>query len=226
MSLFSFGRKNPDSAEETCVQIAEECRDLQSAATRGELGEKIAVLVLRHTPADIQQMKRNFSKKIQDLEPAYRDQLTKKINEHLLGTWQTIRLRQQQGVFARMNNMVTPQQKAYWDMVAGQCSPDRDQNVRIRFLNYLLAGFCMFVLREPGHPPGTPFPGGDTVQLIDGVYYCPVREKSGDVDSALCPFCPALQTPEIGYLKPPVGGSEHKKQEFIDNCYRYHNFNG
>jgi uncharacterized protein (UPF0305 family) len=226
MSLFSFGRKNPDNAEETCVQIAEECRDLQSASTRGELGEKIAVLVLSHSPADIQLMKRNFGKKIQDLDPEYRERLTNKINEHLLGTYQAIRLRQQQGVFAQMNDMVTPQQKTYWDMVAGQCSHDGDLNVRIRFLNYLLAGFCMIVLREPGHPAGTPFPGGDTVQIIDGVYYCPAREKSGEVDSALCPFCPALQTPEIGYLKPPVGGSEHKKQEFIDNCYRYHNFNG
>jgi uncharacterized protein (UPF0305 family) len=96
----------------------------------------------------------------------------------------------------------------------------------MRFLNYLLAAFCMFVLNEPGHPVGTPFPGGDAVQLIDGIYYCPVREKAGDVDSALCPFCPARQTPGIGYLRPPVNGSEHRKQEFIDNCYRFHNFNG
>ena len=111
-------------------------------------------------------------------------------------------------------------------MVIGQCTATGDSNPRIRFLNYLLAAFCMFVLDEPGHPVGTPFPGGDTVQLIDGIYYCPVREKAGDVDAALCPFCPARQTPDIGYLRPPVNGSEHRKQEFIDNCYRYHNFNG
>jgi uncharacterized protein (UPF0305 family) len=170
-------------------------------------------------------MKRNFGKKVQDLTPEYRDELTKKINEHLLGTFQTIRLRNQQGAFGAMKEPVTLVQTSYWDMVAGQCGPG-EGDPRIRFLNYLLAAFCMFVLKEPGHPVGTPFPGGDTVQQIEGVYYCPVREKAGDVDSALCPFCPAHQTPEIGYLRPPVDGSEHRKQEFIDNCYRYHNFNG
>jgi uncharacterized protein (UPF0305 family) len=225
MSLFSFANKKHSEADYHCVQIAEECRDLQQAATRGELGEKIAVLVLRHSPADILQMKRNFSKKVQDLSPEYRDQLSLKINEHLLGTYQTIRLRNQQGAFSSMMEPVTPLQKSYWEMVAGQCTAG-EGNPRIRFLNYLLAAFCMFVFGEPGHPVGTPFPGGDTVQQIDGVYYCPVREKAGDVDAALCPFCPALQTPEIGYLRPPVDGSEHRRQEFIDNCYRYHNFNG
>jgi uncharacterized protein (UPF0305 family) len=225
MSLFTFGKKNPGTSPEECRQIAEECRDLATAGTRGELGTKIAVLVLRHSPSDIQQMKRNFGKKTEDLEPEYRDRLTKKINEHLLGTFQTIRLRNQQGAFGPMKEPVTPLQKSYWEMVVTQCSTG-EGNLRIRFLNYLLAAFCMFVLREPGHPVGTPFPGGDTVQLIEGVYYCPVREKAGDVDAALCPFCPALQTPEIGYLRPPVDGSEHRKQEFIDNCYQYHNFNG
>jgi uncharacterized protein (UPF0305 family) len=226
MASFLFINKNHRDAEDTCAQITSECRDLQLAATRGELGMKLAILTLRHSPADIQQMRRNFGKNIQELTPEYRDRLTQKVNEHLLGTYQTIRLRHQQGSFGTMREPVTLHQKSYWDMVIGQCTDTGDSNSRIRFLNYLLAAFCMFVLKEPGHPVGTPFPGGDTVQLIDGIYYCPVREKAGDVDAALCLFCPARQTPGIGYLRPPLNGSEHRKQEFIDNCYRYHNFNG
>lgn len=226
MALFLFINKNHSDTDNACPQIMSECRDLQLAVTRGDLGKKIALLVLRHSPADIQQMKRNFGTKVQDFTPEYRDRLTVKINEHLLGTYQTIRLRHQQGSFGIMREPVTQQQKYYWDMVIGQCTGAGTSNPRICFLNYLLAGFCMLVLGEPGHPVGTPFPGGDTVQLIDGIYYCPVREKAGDVDSALCPFCPARQTPVIGYLHPPVNGSEHRKQEFIDNCYRFHNFNG
>ena len=76
----------------------------------------------------------------------------------------------------------------------------------------------MFVQGLPGHPVGMPFPGGDKVEVIDGSHYCPVRETANDVDAALCPFCPALQTPEIGYLRPPVQASEYRKQEFIRNC--------
>ena len=111
-------------------------------------------------------------------------------------------------------------------MVAAQCSSGSEEQARLRFLKFLLEGFCMLVQGLPGHPVGMPFPGGDRVAVVDGTYCCPVREKANDVDSALCPFCPAVQTPEIGYLKPPVRGSEYRKQEFIEQTYKYHHFNG
>jgi uncharacterized protein (UPF0305 family) len=200
---------------------------LQKAKNRGDLGEHIAFLVLQYSPAEIQQMKQNFSYRIRDITPEYRDRLTKKITEHLLGTYQRIRLLQQQGAFKTMHETLTEQQKDYWKMAGEQCREESDSDIpSIRFLKYLLAGFCMLVLNEPGHPAGTPFPGGDTVQFTSGVYYCPVREKANDVDAALCPFCPALQTPEIGYLRPPINPSEQKKQEFIEHCHKFHNFNG
>jgi len=207
--------------------IALQCRDLQLAETRGELGERIAALVLQYSPVKIQRMKRNFSNKVKDITPDYRDRLTKKITEHLLGTYQRIRLAQQQGSFKTMHEPVTELQRKYWDMAGEQCRYcDGEDDPSIRFLKYLLSAFCMLVLNEPGHPAGTPFPGGDSVQFTGGVYYCPVRDKANDVDAALCPFCPALQTPEIGYLKPPTNPSEHQKQEFIEHCHKFHNFNG
>ena len=146
MTLFPVSRNDHCDTGNTCAGIANECRDLKQAATRGELGTKIAFLVLRHSPNDIQQMKRNFGKKIEEFPPEYRERLTLKINEHLLGTYQTIRLRHQQGSFGAMKEPVTDPQKSYWDMVIGQCTATGDSNPRIRFLNYLLAAFCMFVL--------------------------------------------------------------------------------
>jgi uncharacterized protein (UPF0305 family) len=222
-----FGKSAPADAPVSCDMISRQCQELKEAKTRRELGEDIARLVLAHSPADIQRMKRNFETKVQNLSSDYRDRLTTKITEHLLGTYQRIRLAQQQGIFRSMHAPVSEDQKKYWDMVAGQCNgiSGRDEPA-IRFLKYLLAGYCMLVLNEPAHPVGTPFPGGDEVELTAGVYYCPVREKAGDVDAALCPFCPARQTPEIGYLRPATRPTERTKQEFIDNCYRYHNFNG
>jgi len=207
--------------------IAQKCLYLQQAKNRGDLGERIALLVSEHSPVEIERMKQNFSNKIQDITPEYRDRLAKKITEHLLGTYQRIRLFQQQGVSKTLHEPVTEQQKKFWDMAGEQCrGDDGGESPSIRFLKYLLAGFCMLVLFEPGHPAGTPFPGGDSVQFTGGVYYCPVREKANDVDAALCPFCPALQTLEIGYLRPPINPSEHRKQEFIEHCHKFHNFNG
>ena len=228
MSLFPFLKPGKPADEKSCSAIAMDCRDLASAATQGDLGEKIASIVLRHSPSDIQQMKRNFETKVKDLSPDYRERLTRKITEHLLGTYQRIRLDSQQGIFRTLQQPVNREQQKYWEMVAGQCH-DEDAGAdapKIRFLKYLLAGYSMLVVGEPGHPVGTPFPGGDEVEFTDGIYYCPVRDKAGDVDSALCPFCPARQTPSIGYLRPATKPSERNRQEFIDNCYRYHNFNG
>lgn len=222
-----FRKPDPSPPDESCGQIARTCQRLKEAKTRGELGAAIAGLVLRHSPADIQRMKRNFETKVQDLAPEYRDRLTRKISGHLLGTYQRIRLDDQQGMFKTLRQEVAGEQGKYWDMVAGQCREEEAGDAPvIRFLKYLLAGYCMLVLDEPGHPVGTPFPGGDEVEFTDGICYCPVREKTGDVDAALCPFCPARQTPGIGYLRPATRPTERTRQELIDNCYRYHNFNG
>jgi uncharacterized protein (UPF0305 family) len=209
------------------INPAQMCLYLQQANNRGDLGARIAALVLQHSPSDIQRMNMNFSNKIEDLPPEYRDRLGKKINEYLLGTYNRIRLLRQQGVFGTMKEPVTEHQKKYWDMVCMQCPDTEEKDASsLRFLKYLISGFCMLVLHEPGHAVGTPFPGGGSVQVTDGVYYCPVRQKANEVDAALCPFCPALQTPEIGYLRPAVNPSEHQKQEFIEHCHKFHNFNG
>jgi len=217
--------KNPETPGDVSSVIQADCANLKSQQTRGSLGTAIARIVLLYTPGDIRQMEQNFGRSVQDLAPEYREELKEAITTHLLGTYQTVRLMDQQGGFRTLTAPVIPAEQAYWEMAAAQCRPGTG-GIRLRFLKFLLAGFAMIVRQEPGHPVGMRFPGGDRVQEIDGVYYCPVRDKAGDVDAALCPFCPAQQTPEVGYLKPPVDGSEHRKQEFIDNCYRYHNFNG
>ncbi len=209
-----------------CKMIAGECKTLGSKTTRGELGQAISAIVLAYSPRDIQQMRWNFSETIQDFNPEYRKKLEETITGHLHGTYQALMRMHELKNFARMKEPLAADAGDYWKMVAVQCSSGEEGQVRLRFLKFLLAGFCMFVQGLPGHPVGMPFPGGDKVEVIDGVYYCPVREKANDVDAALCPFCPALQTPEIGYLKPPLNASKHRKQEFIRNCYDHHNFNG
>jgi uncharacterized protein (UPF0305 family) len=51
----------------------------------------------------------------------------------------------------------------------------------------------MFVLDQPGHPIGTPFPGGFTVRQQGDEFYCPIREKEKDIWYSICNFCPAKQ---------------------------------
>ncbi len=55
----------------------------------------------------------------------------------------------------------------------------------------------MFVLDEPGHPVGTPFPGGFVVEKRGNEYFCPIRDKEEDVWYSICNFCPAKQTEDV-----------------------------
>jgi uncharacterized protein (UPF0305 family) len=224
--MFVFRSKTPQGDPVSSSTIRSNCATLQPAKSRGELGAAIAKIVLLFSPRDLQQMRWNFSESLKDVSPEYRKNLEEKITTHLHGTYQSLRLMNQQGAFTHLSDPLAENAKEYWTMVAGQCPAEGDEGSRLRFLKFLLAGFCMFVLNEPGHPVGMPFPGGDKVEVIDGVYYCPVRTRANDVDQALCPFCPALQTPGVGYLNPPVNASKHRKQEYIEHIHQGHHFNG
>jgi len=206
--------------------IAGTCAMLGAIDTRGELGQAIADIVLSYSPRDLQRMRWNFASKVKGINPDTRKRLEETITGYLHGTYEALWRMDQGGVFSRMDDPLAYHARAYWKMVAVQCSAGEAEKVRLRFLKFLLSGFCMFVLELPGHPPGMPFPGGDKVEVIQGVYYCPVREREKDVDSALCPFCPALQTPETGYLKPPVNASKHRKEEFLRQTFDKHHYNG
>jgi uncharacterized protein (UPF0305 family) len=224
--MFNLTTSGVNEQSKAGPHIHDACIRLASIEIRGDLGRAIAVLVLAYSPKYLQQMRWNFSEKIRDISPEYRKRLEETITGFLHGTYQNVRIMNQTGSFSAMRDKLPDNVPAYWKIVDTQCSAGDDDTDRIRFLKFLLPAFAMFVQGIPGHPVGMPFPGGDKVEVIDGIYYCPVRTKANDVDAALCPFCPALQTPAIGYLKPPVNASEHRKQEFIRNCYDFHNFNG
>ncbi|HHT18653.1 MAG: DUF2115 domain-containing protein [Euryarchaeota archaeon] len=61
----------------------------------------------------------------------------------------------------------------------------------------VVATYTTFVREESIHPVGTRFPGGFTLQLVNGVYLCPVKDKQKDTPSALCRFCVAVQDESV-----------------------------
>jgi uncharacterized protein (UPF0305 family) len=70
------------------------------------------------------------------------------------------------------------------------------RNPKNRLFYYLMAAFTMFVLDEPGHPVGMPFPGGFFVEQRGLEYYCLIRDKEKEVFYSICNFCPAHQIEE------------------------------
>jgi len=96
-------------------------------------------------------MQGNFSEKIRSIDPAYRKRLEETITGYLHGTYQNVLLMDRQGAFSSMQEPVPDDLRAFWKMAAMQCTT-RDEEDRLRFLKFLLAGFCMFVQGLPGHP--------------------------------------------------------------------------
>jgi uncharacterized protein (UPF0305 family) len=60
-------------------------------------------------------------------------------------------------------------------------------------LYVIMSIYTSFVLEEPIHVVGTPFPGGFEVKFQDGEYLCPVKDKQKDNPGAVCGFCIAKQ---------------------------------
>jgi len=86
-----------------------------------------------------------------------------------------------------------------------------------RRVKYLLAGFTIYVLEEPAHPIGTPFPGGQIVDEWEGEYLCPVRDRADGIPFALCPFCPAIQSDEPTYPGMRAVRKERRRKESLHN---------
>ncbi len=61
----------------------------------------------------------------------------------------------------------------------------------------LITIYTTFVLDEPVHPVGMPFPGGFKIKYEDGVYYCPVKENQKDNPGAVCGICIAEQDKDV-----------------------------
>ena len=53
--------------------------------------------------------------------------------------------------------------------------------------------YTTFILEEPIHPVGTPFPGSLYVEEKDGMFYCPVKDANMESPNAVCKMCLAEQ---------------------------------
>ena len=78
-----------------------------------------------------------------------------------------------------------------------EASKREDFNPEFFRIYKIISLYTTFILDEPIHPVGTPFPGGFKVRFNGKRYLCPVKEKQKDNPSAVCGFCTAEQDPEI-----------------------------
>lgn len=209
-------RGGPTSIE----AIRAACCRMQGAATKGELLRIIAGEVGAYHLHDLEQMNARFERKVGHLPEGYRDRLLASVREEIFGAHHRLLLLSRDCSGLAMDEAPDPALSAYSAMVAEACAAKaREKDPKFFYLKYLLSAFTMFVLAEPAHPVGTPFPGGQIVDEWEGAYLCPVRDMADDVPYALCPYCPAVQSTEPTFPEMRARRRERRRRESLANYW-------
>ncbi|MDD1711380.1 MAG: DUF2115 domain-containing protein [Methanoregulaceae archaeon] len=184
--------------------IRESCERLIASATKGELAGTIAIEVHRYSVFDLQVICGRLHHEVERLPSPYRESVRPFFIEQLFGTHHRLMLMFRSGSFRKLDDPLSDRSlfSEYLRMVPEACFSREIRSDYVPgfnspyqgFFYFLMAAFLMFVLDEPGHPSGMPFPGGFRVEERDGVYYCPVRDKEKEVRYSICNFCPAKQS--------------------------------
>ncbi|MBP2134477.1 uncharacterized protein (UPF0305 family) [Methanomicrobium sp. W14] len=201
------------------------CSVLSGAGSKNQMIDVIASEVEKYPLRALSVMMKNFEEKTRYIDENYRKKLLKKIHEQIFDTYHTlfvIREKRDYLTYASGPGQKSPE---YWKMVLEACRTKASHDdPYYLYLKYLLAGFRMFVLKEPAHPLGTPFPGGPEVEKDYDRYFCPLRDKADDVAFSLCPFCPAEQSSEYMLTYSAKERKKKSKNASIQNYFT--NFKG
>jgi hypothetical protein len=191
---------------EHAVMIRQIAERLRSATTKAELGTIVAREIGRYSLFDLQIIGGRLNSEIERLPSPYREAIRPYFREQLFGKHHELLALYRRRAFSKdMGPLRDPEAFGkFCAMLPEGClswddASERNpyfRNPKNRLFYYLIAAFTMFVLDEPGHPVGMPFPGGFSVEQRGRDYYCLIRDKEKDVFYSICNFCPALQIEE------------------------------
>jgi uncharacterized protein (UPF0305 family) len=178
------------------------------ARTKGELGTILAREVLKYSLFDLQIIGGRLYEETEKLPSPYREAVRPYFREQLFGKHHLLLAMYRSRSLERLEAPIrdTERFEKFCRMLpegtfAWDDSSERNpyfRNPKNRLFYYLIAAFTMFVLEEPGHPAGMPFPGGFKVEQKGNEYYCLIRDKEKEIFYSICNFCPALQSEEPG----------------------------
>ena len=179
---------------------------LSAAQTKGELGEILFCEIQSYTLFDLQIIGGRLNNEIDRLPSPYREMIRPYFRDQIFGKHHQLLIMNRSGAFSKMTTAIRDLEifRKFCEMLSDGCFAWNDlsernpyfRNPKYRIFYYLIAAFTMFVLDEPGHPVGMPFPGGFSVEQRGRDYYCLIRDKEKEVFYSICNFCPAHQTEE------------------------------
>lgn len=177
---------------------------LRTTRTRGELARELVRELERYRLFDLQIIGGRLNSEVEKLPSPYREAVRPHFRAQLFGTHHRILEMCHKDAFRSLDTKSFQDPDLFdkfWQMVPEGCfawddTSERNpyfQNPKNRLFYYLVAAFTMFVLAEPGHPVGMPFPGGFKVEQRGPEFYCLIRDKEKELFYSICNFCPAKQ---------------------------------
>jgi uncharacterized protein (UPF0305 family) len=194
----------PDEHPRAADAIREVVNRFSKSQTRKELGVRLAYEVQQYSLFDLQIIGGRLNCEIEKLPSPYREAIRPFFREQLFGRHHELLAMHRTGKFSDMDIPLRDAEsfRKFCDMIPAGCFAWDDahernpyfRNPKYRLFYYLISAFTMFVIDEPGHPEGMPFPGGFTVEKRGRDYYCLIRDKEKEVFYSICNFCPAIQS--------------------------------
>jgi hypothetical protein len=179
---------------------------MRTAKTNGELGSILSRELQKYSLFDLQIIGGRLNTEIERLPSPYRESIRPHFREQLFGRHHLLLAMYRSRAFERFDTPIRDRMSfdGFCTMLpkgifAWDDSSERNpyfRNPKNRLFYYLISAFTMFILEEPGHPVGMPFPGGFKVEQRGREYYCLIRDKEKEIFYSICNFCPALQSEE------------------------------
>jgi len=198
--------QHPDKPARARGDIQELADRLSTAQTKAELGLILIHEIRLYKIFDLQIIGGRLNNEIDKLPSPYREKIRPFFREQLFGKHHQLLAIHHNKALAAMNGPIRDPEtfKKFCIMLpegvfSWQDSSERNpyfRNPKNRLFYYLISAFTMFVLDEPGHPVGMPFPGGFSVEQRGRDFYCLIRDKEKEITYSICNFCPARQTEE------------------------------
>lgn len=176
--------------------IHDVCQQLVSAETGSDAVSVIIHALRRFTIFDLARVGANIRSEVEKLPEPYKSRYRVYAHDLLDKYHELMSAVKESGSFSITDKALW---KEYWASAAEHLmKPDTDprsclSNPAGKFFYRLVYGYVMLIAGKPGHPVGTPFPGGWCVKEENGEILCPIRDKEKDLPEALCNYCPAVQ---------------------------------
>jgi uncharacterized protein (UPF0305 family) len=178
-------------------------RLLAPARTKGELGELLSEEIIKYTLHDLQVIGGKLHTESIRLPRSYRNQISPYLIDQIFGGYHRFMTYHRSGRFQTMIEPISDLDRflKFCEIIPIGCTHHDDTISRMpipytlkhRLFYYFITAFTMFIRDHPGHPVGTPFPGGFKVEDRNGKFYCLIRDKEKEIPYSICNFCPAVQ---------------------------------